>query len=174
MKCKGTVWAYIREYRTTVKEYKALLYHRDAYYDGDFWEPGTTYLKLLDEDGKAVKKVRCTNIPKVPCNNTLWFYTKQVLDPLAMFANVEADIIEEEKTKSNSLKVIDILKYMPLTQDVIIFISTSNSRFASKVNVASKVLSDDILQSEVYKLKTISKDSSIRIYIEKDREEEQE
>ncbi|WP_415928580.1 hypothetical protein [[Ruminococcus] lactaris] len=173
MKCKGTVWAYIREDRTTVKEYKALLYYRDAYYDGDFWEPGTTYLKLLDKDGKAIKKVRCTNIPRVPCNNTLWFYTKQVLDPLAMFANVEADIIEEEKTKSNSLKVIDILKYMPLTQDVIIYMSTPNSRFSSTVNVALKVLSDDILQSEVYKLRAISTDSSIRIYIEKDREKQE-
>lgn len=174
MKCKGTVWAYIREDRTTVKEYKALLYHRNAYYDGDFWEPGTTYLKLLDENGKAVKKVKCSNILGVLCNKVLWFYTKQVLDPLAIFANAEADVIEEEKTKPSSLKLVDILKFMPLTEDVTIYMSTPYVRFSSSVNVALSVLSDGILQSEVYKFKTISKDSSIHIYIEKDRDEGQE
>lgn len=28
MKCIGSVWAYVRSGKTTVKEYKAILYHR--------------------------------------------------------------------------------------------------------------------------------------------------
>lgn len=170
MECMGKVWAYIRENRTTVKEYRALLYHRNAFYDGDFYEPGTTYLKLLDKDEKAVKKVRCSAKLGVPCNGTLWFYTKPVLDPLATFANVESDLaVNEEKTiESNSLKLIDILKLMFGKQNITIHMRGSLDRFSTTTTGALTVLPDDILQAEAYILKTATNDSDIHIYITRD------
>ena len=161
MKCMGSVWAYVRENKYMFSEYKkAILYHRDAYFDGDYYEPGTTYLKLLDEDGKAVKKLRCAANEGVPCNNTLWYYSKPDLDPLAVFAN-------ESLSKNNNIKLIDILKILWIRQNITVHAFSPYKCVSTRVDIATDVLTDDVLQSRVYKITTDDNDSDIHFYIKK-------
>lgn len=170
MKCMGSVWAYIRIGKTTVKEYKAILYHREAYFDGDFYEPGTSYLKLLDDDGTAIRKCKCAAEEGIPYYNILWYYSKTDLDPLAVFANVEGYIEKNEKIAENGrVKLIDILKILDEMQGITIHIDASRTLFSSRVIAAMKVLSDDILQSRVYKFKTVENDLDIHLYIKQVR-----
>lgn len=168
MMCIGSVWAYIRTGRTTVKEYKAILYRRNAYFDGDFYEPGTSYLKLLDDNDTAIRKVKCAAEEGIPYLNVLWYYPKTDLDPLAVFANVEPYIEENEKvTENGHFKLIDVLKILDKRQNITVHVYAPYSRFSSRVSVAMEVLSDDILQSRVYKCKTVENDSDIHLYIKK-------
>ena len=168
MKCIGSVWAYVRSGKTTVKEYKAILYHREAYFDGDFYEPGTSYLKLLDDDGTAIRKCKCAAEEGIPYYNVLWYYSKTDLDPLAVFANVEGYIEKNEKIMENGrVKLIDILKILDEMQNITIHLPGSCSHFSSRVIVAMTVLSNDLLQSRVYKFKTVENDSDIHLYIKK-------
>ena len=168
MKCMGSVWAYIRIGKTTVKEYRAILYHREAYFDGDFYELGTSYLKLLDDDGTAIRKCKCAAEEGIPYYNILWYYSKTDLDPLAVFANVEPYIEKNEKvTENGSFKLIDVFKILSERQNITIHVYAPCSRFSSRVSVARAVLTDDILQSRVYKLITDENDSDIHLYIKK-------
>lgn len=168
MKCMGSVWAYIKIGKTTVKEYKAILYHREAYFDGDFYESGTSYLKLLDDDGTAIRKCKCAAEEGIPYYNILWYYSKTDLDPLAVFANVEGYIKKNEKIIENDrVKLIDILKILDEMQNITIHLPGSCSHFSSRVIVAMTVLSNDLLQSRVYKCKTVESDSDIHLYIKK-------
>lgn len=170
MMCMGSVWVYIRTGRTTVKEYKAILYRRNAYFDGDFYEPGTSYLKLLDDNDTAIRKVKCAAEEGIPYLNVLWYYSKTDLDPLAVFANVEPYIEENEKvTENGRFKLIDVLKILDEWQNITFHIYTPCRHFLSRVrvSVAMEVLSDDILQSRVYKCKTVENDSDIHLYIKK-------
>lgn len=168
MMCIGSVRAYIKTGRTTVKEYKAILYRRNAYFDGDFYEPGTSYLKLLDDNGTAIRKVKCGAEEGIPCRNVLWYYSKTDLDPLAVFANVESYIEKNEKvTENDRFKLIDVLKILDERQNITVRVYAPCSRFSSRVSVAMEVLSDDILQSRVYKCKTVENDSDIHLYIKK-------
>lgn len=168
MKCMGSVWAYIRIGKTTVKEYKAILYHREAYFDGDFYELGTSYLKLLDDDGTAIRKCKCAAEEGIPYYNILWYYSKTDLDPLAVFANVEEYIEKNEKVMENGrFKLIDILKILDERQNITIHVYAPCGRFSARAIVAMEALSDDILQSRVYKFKTVENDSDIHLYIKK-------
>ncbi len=168
MKCMGSVWAYVRESKGIVSVHKAILYHRDAYFDGDYYEPGTSYLKLLDEDGTAIRKCKCAAKEGIPYYNILWYYSKTDLDPLAVFANVEGYIEKNEKvTENGRFKLIDVLKILDERQNITIHVYAPCSRFSSRVSVAMEVLSDDILQSRVYKITTDDNDSDIHFYIKK-------
>lgn len=170
MKCIGSVWAYVRSGKTTVKEYKAILYHREAYFDGDFYEPGTSYLKLLDDDGTAIRKCKCAAEEGIPYYNVLWYYSKTDLDPLAVFANVEEYIEKNEKVMENGrFKLIDVLKILDERQNITIHVYAPCGRFSARAIVAMEALSDDILQSRVYKFKTVENDSDIHLYIKKVR-----
>ena len=168
MICMGSVWAYIRTGRTTVKEYKAILYRRNAYFDGGFYEPGTSYLKLLDENGTAIRKVKCAAEEGIPYLNVLWYYSKTDLDPLAVFANVEGYIEKNEKIMENGhFKLIDVLKILWIQQNITVHVVSPHKCFSTRVDVARDVLTDDILQSRVYKLITDENDSDIHLYIKK-------
>ena len=168
MKCMGSVWAYVRENKYKVSEYKAILYHRDTYFDGDYYEPGTTYLKLLSGDGKAVKKLRCAATEGVPCDNTLWYYSKTDLDLLAIFANATPYLEKNEKiTKNAYFKLIDILKIFWIRQNITIHVFSPYKCFSTRVDVVADVLTDDILHSIVYKITTDNNYSDIHLYIKK-------
>lgn len=170
MNCMGSVWAYIKIGKTTVKEYKAILYHREAYFDGDFYEPGNSYLKLLDDDGTAIRKCKCAAEEGIPYYNVLWYYSKTDLDPLAVFTNVEEYIEKNEKVMENGrFKLIDVLKILDEMQNITIHLTGSCTHFSSRVIVAMKVLSNDLLQSRVCKLKTVENDLDIHLYIKKVR-----
>lgn len=170
MKCMGSVVAYVRSGKTTFKEYKAILYHRVAYFDGDFYEHGTSYLKLLDDDGTTIMRIRCAAEEGIPFRTVLWYYSKTDLDPLAVFANVEGYIEKNENvTENGRFKLIDVLKILDERQNITVHVYAPCSRFSARVSVAMEVLSDDILQSRVYKCKTVENDSDIHLYIKKVR-----
>ena len=170
MKCMGNVWAYVRSDKTTVNEYKAILYHSDAYLDGNYCHPDISYLKLLNDDYKVVMRIRCAAEEGIPCRNVLWYYSKTDLDPLAVFANAEPYIEKNEKvtvTENGRFKLIDVLKILDGKQNITVHVYAPCSRFSSRVIVAMEVLSDDILQSRVYKLKIVENDSDVHLYIKK-------
>ena len=170
MKCMGSVWAYVRSGITTFKEYKAVLYHSNAYFDGNYYHPGTSYLKLLDDDGTAIRKCKCAAEEGIPYYNVLWYYSKTDLDPLAVFTNVEEYIEKNEKVMENGrFKLIDVLKILDEMQNITIHLTGPCTHFSSRVIVAMKVLSNDLLQSRVYKLKTVENDLDIHLYIKKVR-----
>lgn len=100
----------------------------------------------------------------------MWYYSKTDLDPLAVFANVEGYIEKNEKIAENGrVKLIDILKILDEMQGITIHIDASRTLFSSRVIAAMKVLSDDILQSRVYKFKTVENDLDIHLYIKQVR-----
>lgn len=168
MKRMGNVWAYVRCDKTTVNEYKAVLYHSNAYFDGKYYHPGISYLKLLNDDYKVIMRIRCAAEEGIHCRNVLWYYSKTDLDPLAVFANAEPYIEENEKiTENGHFKLIDVLKILDERQNITVHVYAPCSRFSSRVSVAMEVLSDDILQSRVYKCKTVENDSDIHLYIKK-------
>ncbi len=168
MKRIGNVWAYVRTGRTTVNEYKAILYRKNAYFDGDFYEPGTSYLKLLDDNHKVVMRIRCAAEEGIPYLNVLWYYSKTDLDPLAVFANVEPYIEKNEKiTENGHFKLIDVLKILWIRQNITVHVVSPHKCFSTRVDVARDVLTDDILQSRVYKLITDENDSDIHLYVKK-------
>lgn len=168
MKRIRNVWAYVRDDKTTVNEYKAVLYHSNAYFDGKYYHPGISYLKLLNDDYKVIMRIRCAAEEGIPYLNVLWYYSKTDLDPLAVFANVEAYIEKNEKvTENGRFKLIDVLKILDERQNITVHVYAPCSRFSSRVSVAMEVLSDDILQSRVYKCKTVENDSDIHLYIKK-------
>ena len=168
MKRIRNVWAYVRDDKTTVNEYKAVLYHSNAYFDGKYYHPGISYLKLLNDDYKVIMRIRCAAEEGIPYLNVLWYYSKTDLDPLAVFANVEPYIEKNEKvTENDRFKLIDVLKILDERQNITIHVYAPCSRFSSRVSVAMEVLSDGILQSRIYKCKTVENDSDIHLYIKK-------
>lgn len=170
MKCMGSVWAYVRSGITTFKEYKAVLYHSNAYFDGNYYHPDTSYLKLLDDNGTPIRQIKCAAEEGIPYYNVLWYYSKTDLDILAVFANVEEYIEKNEKVMENGrFKLIDVLKIFDEMQNITIHLTGSCTHFSSRVIVAMKVLSNDLLQSRVYKLKTVENDLDIHLYIKKVR-----
>lgn len=170
MKCMGSVWAYVRSGITTFKEYKAVLYHSNAYFDGNYYHPDTSYLKLLDDNGTPIRQIKCATEEGIPYYNVLWYYSKTDLDPLAVFANVEEYIEKNEKVIENGrFKLIDVLKILDERQNITIHVYAPCGRFSARAIVAMEALSDDILQSRVYKFKTVENDSDIHIYISKSK-----
>ena len=168
MKRIGNVLAYVRDGKTTVNEYKAVLYHSNAYFDGKYYYPGISYLKLLDDDYKVIRMIRCAAEEGVPCCNVLWYYSKTDLDPLAVFANTEPYIEENEKiTENGHFKLIDVLKILWIRQNITVHVVSPHKCFSTRVDVARDVLTDDILQSRVYKIITDENDSDIHLYIKK-------
>ena len=168
MKRIGNVWAYVRDDKSTINEYKAVLYHSNAYFDGKYYHSGISYLKLLNDDYKVIMRIRCAAEEGIPCRNVLWYYSKTDLDPLAVFAKAEPYIEKNEKiTENGHFKLIDVLKILWIRQNITVHVVSPHKCFSTRVDVARDVLTDDILQSRVYKLITDENDSDIHLYIKK-------
>ena len=87
-----------------------------------------------------------------------------------MFENVEEYIEKSENVMENSrFKLIDVLKILDARQNNTVHVYEPCGRFSASAIVAMEVLSDDILQSRVYKFKTVGNDSDMHLYIKKVR-----